>query len=396
MTMNEQNIPAASAGEDEFSLLDILQVIADNLRLLVIVPLLAGLLALGIAFLITPTFTANTKFMPPQQQQSGASALLASLGGLGGLAGAAGGLKNPADQYLAFIKSRSVQDALIARFKLSERYESKYKEDARLALSGNVIATSGKDGLISIDVSDTDPKFAADLANGHVEELGRLLNRLALTEAQQRRVFFEKQLITAKDNLIKSEQILKASGVNSSALKTSPVAAVEFLAKLKASVTAQEIKLASMRGYLSESAPDFKQAQTEMAALRSQLNRAETEEPLLKDGDSNYIAKFRDYKYNETLFELFSKQYEIARIDESREGALIQVIDLAQIPEHKAKPKKSIWVLSTILITTMVLLIFIYIRQAFRNIQKSSSSSKKIASLKNSFYKSIGRKANFC
>ena len=118
------------ADDDEISLLDLLQVVADNLRLLVLGPLVAGLLALGYSFTIPPTFTATTKFMPPQQQQSGAAAMLAGLGALGGLAGAAG-IKNPADQYVAFLKSRSVQDSLVDRFKLLDRYETKFREDAR-------------------------------------------------------------------------------------------------------------------------------------------------------------------------------------------------------------------------------------------------------------------------
>ena len=167
--------------DDEISLLDLLQVIADNLRLLVLAPLAAGLLALGITFAIAPTYTATTKFMPPQQQQSAAASMLAGLGALGGLAGAASGLKNPADQYVAFLQSRSVQGALIDRFKLTERYETKFQEDARKILSANVQTASGKDGLITIDASDKDPQFAAQLANAHVEELGKLLSRLAVT-----------------------------------------------------------------------------------------------------------------------------------------------------------------------------------------------------------------------
>src|SRR5450830_787967 len=173
--------------DDEISLLDLLQVVADNLRLLVLAPLAAGLLALGISFAIAPTFTATTKFMPPQQQQSAAASMLASLGALGGLAGAATGLKNPADQYVAFMKSRTVQDTLVDRFKLMERYQSKYKENARTSLDANVLIASGKDGLITVDASDKDPAFAAQLANAYPEELTRLLSRLAVTEAKQRR-----------------------------------------------------------------------------------------------------------------------------------------------------------------------------------------------------------------
>jgi uncharacterized protein involved in exopolysaccharide biosynthesis len=384
-------MPPFDEDEDEISLLDLLQVVVDNLRLLVIGPLLAGLLALGITFTIAPTFTATTKFMPPQQQQSGAAAMLAGLGALGGLAGAAGGIKNPADQYVAFVQSRSVQDALIDRFKLVERYEADFKQDARKELEANVQISSGKDGLITIEASDKDPAFAALLANAHVEELGTLLKRLAITEAQQRRVFFENQLNTAKDKLVKAEQALKASGLNSSALKSSPAAAVEGLAKLKATITAQEIKVASMRGYLTESAPDFKQAQTELAAMRAQMSRAEKEDPP-SSTDSDYIAKFRDYKYFETLFELFSKQFEMAKLDEAREGAVIQVIDIAQAPERKSKPKKGLIALMSTLAAGFALLLFVFVRQALRGAAQTPESAQKLALLSQAWRKALGRK----
>jgi tyrosine-protein kinase Etk/Wzc len=380
--------------DDEISLLDLLLVVADNLRLLVLGPLVAGFLALGYSYTIPPTFTATTKFMPPGQQQGAAAMMLQSLGALGGLAGAAGGIKNPADQYIAFLKSRSVQDALIDRFKLMERYENKYREDARKTLDGNVQIASGKDGLITIDASDKDPTLAAQLANAHVEELGRLLNRLAVTEAQQRRLFFEKQLAKTKDNLIKAEQALKASGVGSSVLKADPKTAVEGLAKIEAAITAQEIKLGAMRGYLTESSPDFKQAQTELAAMRAQMTRAEKEEPAAAGAngvESNYIAKFRDFKYHETLFELFAKQYEMARVDESREGAVIQVLDPAQPPERKSKPKIAQIAILTTLVVGFALLLFVFIRQALRGAAQSPESAQKLSRLRQAWAKTLGR-----
>ena len=382
--------PQSIPDDDEISLLDLLQVVADNLRLLVLGPLVAGLVALGYSFTITPTFTATTKFMPPGQQQSGAAMMLQSLGALGGLAGVAG-IKNPADQYVAFLKSNSLQDALIYRLKLMERLETKSREDTRRAIGSNVQIASGKDGLITIDASDKDPAFAAQLANAHVDELDKLLNRLAVTEAQQRRLFFEKQLNNAKDNLVKAEQALKASGVNSSALKATPGAAVESMARLKAGITAQEIKLGSMRGYLTESAPDFKQAQTELAAMRSQMARAEMQEPAVNSGNSDYIARFRDFKYHETLFELFAKQYEMARIDESREGAVIQVLDTAQPPERKSKPKRAQVAMLTTLAVGLALLLFVFIRQALRNAARDEQSASKLADLKASVRESLGR-----
>lgn len=386
--MNEPQV--AEPADDEISLLDLLQVVADNLRLLIIGPLLAGLAALGIAFAIAPTYTATVRFLPPQQQQSAAASMLASLGALGGLAGAASGLKNPSDQYLAFIRSRSVQDALIDRFGLMERYEAKLRDDARLALQGAARASSGKDGLISVEIDDKDPKFAAQLANAHVEELQKLLARLAVTEAQQRRVFFEKQLQQAKDNLTRAEQALKASGVNSSALKASPQAAVEAVARLRAAITAQEIKIASLRGYLSESAPDFRQALTELGAMRAQLARAEQQEAPVAGG-SDYIGRYRDFKYYETLFELFAKQYELARVDESREGAVIQVLDAAQPPERKAKPKRALIAVIATLAAGFALLLFVFVRHALGNASRDEESARKIDRIKQGFARALGR-----
>ena len=180
--MNDQ-ATSLPESDDEISLLDLLQTIVDNLRLLVLGPLAVGLAALGITFTVPPTYTAQTQFLPPQQQQSAAASMLASLGSLGGLAGAAAGLKNPADQYVAYMKSNAVEDALIERFKLQEHYKSELRTDARKSLEGNVRIASGKDGLISLEFDDPDPKFAADMANAYVDELRNVLSRLALTEA---------------------------------------------------------------------------------------------------------------------------------------------------------------------------------------------------------------------
>lgn len=388
MTDTPSTLPEAD--DQEIDLLDLLQTIVDNLRLLVLGPLGVGLAALGISFLVTPTFTAQVQMIPPQQQQGAAAAMLQSLGALGGIAGAASGLKNPADQYVAMLKSRSVQDALIDRFKLQERYNAEFKQDARKSLEGLVRINAGKDGLIDIEVDDKDPQFAADMANAHVDELRQLMGRLALTEAQQRRQFFEQQLKTTKDNLTRAEQALKATGVNSSALKSSPESAVATVAQLQAQIAAQEVKIGSMRGYLAESAPDFKQALTELSALRTQLTKLEKSTPS-SEGDSDYVARFRDFKYHETLFELFAKQYELARADEAREGATIQVVDAAVPPERKSKPKKALIAVLTTLATGFVLLLFVFVRQAMRNSMQDPETAQKILALRSGWRKALGK-----
>jgi tyrosine-protein kinase Etk/Wzc len=387
------NMPMGIQDEDEISLLDLLQTIVENLRLLVLGPLAVGITALGISFLIPPTYTAKTQFLPPQQQQSAAASMLASLGSLGGLAGAVGGIKNPADQFIAYMKSVTLQNSLIERFKLIERYEVKTKTDARLALTGSVRIASGKDGLISVEVDDKDPKFAAELANAHVEELHKLLGKLATTEAQQRRLFFEKQLTIAKDKLIQSEISLKATGVSGSVLKSNPASAVAAVAGLQAAVTAQEVKLGAMRGYLAETAPDFKQAMTELVNLRTQLGKQEKDTPstgakATTEGD--YITKYREFKYHETLFELFSKQFEIAKVDEAREGAVIQILDAAQPPERKSKPKKALIAIIATLAGGFVLLLYVFIRQAFRSSSQNSESANKLASIQASWRRALG------
>lgn len=383
-------IPPEPDSDEEIDLLDLLRVVVDNLRLLLLGPLVMGLIALGISFAVPPTFTATTVFMPPQQQQGAAAMLMQSLGALGGLAGAAAGIKNPNDQFVSLLKSDVVQNALIKRFGLLERYESELMVDARKTLDTASKITSGKDGLITIDVDDQDPKIAADIANAYVDELGSLLGRLAVTEAQQRRAFFEKQLNQTKELLTKAEQSLRGSGVNVSALKSSPAAAISGVAQLQAQIAAQEVKIASMRGYLTEAAPDFRQAMTELTALRAQYSKLERP-PLGGEDESDYVARYRDFKYYETLFELFAKQYELAKVDEAREGAVIQVVDIAVPPERKSKPKKALIAVLTTLASGFSLLLFVFLRQAVRNAQSDPATAKRWEEIGVAWRRSTGR-----
>jgi capsular polysaccharide biosynthesis protein len=182
--------------EDEISLLDLATVIVENLKLLILGPLTAGLLALGISFLITPTFTAKTTILPPVS--GGASNLLGALGGLGDIAGAAAGLKNPSEQFVAYLKSDSLRNSLIADFDLQKRYDQEYLVNTRKSLEGKVkVAAEKQSGLISIEVDDEDPVFAAKLANAHVSKLQELVGRVAAQEAKDRREFMESQIYEA-------------------------------------------------------------------------------------------------------------------------------------------------------------------------------------------------------
>ena len=374
-------VEALDDDEDGLDLLDLALPLLQHWKLLVIAPLLAGGLALGVTYLIKPTFTSRTVFLPPQQQQSAAASAIASLGALSGLAGAAAGIKSPADQYVALLQSVTVADRMIEEFKLMQVYDSEYRFQARKELAENARVSLGKkDGLITVEIDDTDPERAAAMANRHVDELRRLTSQLALTEAQQRRLFFETQLKKTRDELTAAQQALQTSGFNPGALKAEPRAAAEGYARLKAEVTAAEVRLQTLRRNLSETTPEVQQAQTMLGALRAQLGKAETTTDLT--GGPDYISKFREFKYQETLFELFSRQYELARLDESREGALIQVVDVAKPAEWKSKPKRAITAVATALATLLLLAVFVVTRHFWRLNAARPERAAKLAQLR--------------
>jgi uncharacterized protein involved in exopolysaccharide biosynthesis len=330
----------ATPQDDRIELGALLAPLRRRWRLWLATTLLAGVAAAAGSFLIAPVFTSTTTFLPPQQQQSSAASALASLGGLAGLGGISG-VKSPAEQYISLMQSVTVSDRMIDRFKLMGWYKAKFRADARKELASHTqIQLGKKDNLITVDVEDTDPKRAADMANQYVEELRRMTSILAVSEAQQRRVFFEKQMQDTKTRLISAQTILQQSGITAGDIKTEPKAAAEQYATLRAQATAADIKLQTLRSTLADSAPEVRQQSTLLQALRAKLDQLEvTATPDASTPD--YVTKYREFKYQETLFDLMSKQYELARVDESREGALIQVVDIAQPAELKSKPKRA-------------------------------------------------------
>jgi len=366
------------------SLLDLALPLVEHWKLWLLGSLAVGLAALGMAFLMTPTYTARTTFLPPQQQQSGLASALSSLGGLAGLAGASGAIKSPADQYVALMQSVSATDRLVDQFELMKTYESKYRFEARLALDKNTrIAIGKKDGLISVEVDDVDPKRAAEIANAYVEELRRLTSTLAVSEAQQRRVFFEKELKDARDQLERAQRMLQASGFSVGALRAEPRAAAESYGRLKAEITAAEVRTQVLRGSLADSAPELQKQLAQLSALRAQLVRLE------QAADANvgpdYLTKYREFKYRATLFELFARQYELARVDESREGALIQVVDIAVPPEYKSKPKRLFIAVAATLLSLLLLGMFILVRHFWRETAADPEGAQKAARLRAAF-----------
>jgi uncharacterized protein involved in exopolysaccharide biosynthesis len=247
-------------------------------------------------------------------------------------------------------------------------YQSTYRFQARNALAQRVrIALGKKDGLITVEADGSTPQLAADLANAHVAELRRLTGELNLTEAQQRRAFFESELKKTREQLAQAQRALQQSGFNPGALKTEPKAAAEAYARLKAEATTAEVKLQTLRRSLAESSAEVQQQQTLVLALRAQLTKLESvDQP--DASDAGYIGRYREYRYQETLFELFSRQFEAARLDESRESGPIQVIDSATPPEYKSKPKRAFIAVGASLITGLLLALWLVARHFARKL----------------------------
>ena len=349
--------------------------LVERWKLLVFAPLLVGCAGLALSYLVPPTFTARTSFLPPQQQSSAAAAL-ASLGALASIAGGGAGLRTPADQYVALMQSRNVGDRLIDQFRLLEVYEVELRADARRELDRNVrFAVGKKDGLISIEVDDHSPQRAADIANQHVQELRRVTGELALTEAQQRRLFFEGQLALARDRLTAAQKALQGSGIGAGALKAEPKAAAEGYGRLRAEATAAEVRLEALRRSLTDNAPEVQQQLAVLSALRTQVARSEASTP--STGGPDYVGHYREFKYQETLFELLARQYELARVDESREGALIQVVDAASAPERKSRPQRALIGVATTIATFALLASWVALRRHWRRLVAETRGTRR-------------------
>jgi tyrosine-protein kinase Etk/Wzc len=385
----------SSEVDDEISLLDILIVLAKHKKLILGLPLLAAVITAGITLLMPNWYTATVKLLPPQQSQSNAVAILGQLGAISGGASQALGLKNPSDIFVAMLKSRTVADAIIERFKLKELYDEKYLQDARKSLSKNVDIIAGREGVITVEVEDKSPQRAAEMANAYVEELEKLTRRLALGEAGQRRLFFEQQLKQAKDDLTKAETELTKFQVQNKVLNPQGQASltISAAAGLQAQIAAKEVQIAALRSFATQENPDLLRAQEELGGLRSQLAKvgrggsSDIGDVLLSMGKApkegaEYLRKFRDVKYYETLFELLARQYEIARIDEAKDATLIQALDRAVLPDRKSKPKRALIVIMATLMTGLVAVLWAFVLETRERASRDPVQLARLAALR--------------
>lgn len=349
-------------------LLDLLLILAARKWFILGVTLVGGSLAVIALLLMPPSYTATSVIIPPQQQQSAAAAILGQLGGAAAAMSRSDFLRTPADLYIGMLKSRSIADNLLARLGLSRLYRTKTLVDARRRLEGQVRFLSAKDGLIRITVEDRDPKRAAAIANAYVDELQSLNSRLALTDSAQRRLFFERQLESEKDELSRAETDLKTlqekSGLLHVASQTE--AMIRAIAQLGAEISGRRVMLQSLRAGATDRNPEVVRLEAELKALEVELSKLEDRGARSRPGNPviptanipaaglEYLRRLRELKYHETLFELLAKQYEVAKIDEERQSPLIQVVDLAVPPDKKSGPSRRLLLMLAVLASVLL------------------------------------------
>jgi uncharacterized protein involved in exopolysaccharide biosynthesis len=345
--------------EDEIDLADLFRALSRRRRLILGITAASAVVALIVSLLLPVYYKAETRILPPQDKGNNLAAqLMGQAGGLIAIAGGAAGVKSQGELFVAMTKSRTVLDRMVDRFQLMKLYEKKYREDARNALLGSLtVREDRKSGIISLSVEDRDPKRSADMANAFVEELKSLAGGLAISEAGQRRLFFEEQIGQTKVALARAEDEVKGFQQRTGAFQVDEQtkSIIEGIANLRAKIAMKEVEAKVLRSFATAQNPDLQRTEEEVRALRTELEKVESGkgrgfDPLMSSErvpaiGMEYLRKLRQLKYNETLYELLVKQYELAKLDEARDAVVIQVIDQAVPPERKSRPKRALIVL---------------------------------------------------
>lgn len=396
--------PATSpwtSDEEEISVLDLLIVLAKRKRFILVCMLAFGVGAAIVSLLLPNRYTATTVILPPQSSSPGSTlmAQLSSLGSMGSMASMAGaglGIKNPVEMYIALIKSRTVEDAMVQRFGLLAEYRAKRLSDARKQFESNSeVRSSPKAGLIEVSVSSKDPARAAEMANAYVEEYRKLSSTLAITEAAQRRLFFEQQLVETKENLNSAEEAFKKMQQTTGLIEVDSQARalIQAAASLRAQIAAKEVQIEAMRTFASDQNPDLVLAEQQLAGWKAQLSHLGVSQNgsgddliiakgKVPEAGLEYLRRLRDVKYYETMFELLAKQLEMAKLDEARQGSLIQVVDRAIVPDRKSSPQRTLIVLMAMVAGFVMAVVWSLIASAIENARKRPENQERLETLK--------------
>jgi len=387
--------------EPDINLLDLMIALGQEKWTLIVVTLLGAITGVVVSLVTPATYVSRATIMPSQQSGGGGGGL-ASLGSLAGLAGLgqisniAAGIKSSDEMYIALMRSQSVQTALIEKFKLKERYDARNTLEARQALNLNVtVLADKKSGLILIDSQDKDPEFAAQLANAHVKELNAILSRLAVTEAQQRRAYYEQQIVKTQTKIPQLEldykQAQKSSGLEVASL-------LSEAGTLPGQIAAKELQLQVLSRFATAQNPEIKRLSLEISALRAQMARYELSKTEPKTGEpknsgqvaestkSTFVQKatqaYNTLKIQEALLDGYVKQLELAKVDEAKEGPAVQVVDEARAPDVRAKPERKKLVLAYTLTGFIIAIVLATFRALMRKIRSTPEGVQRWSQLK--------------
>lgn len=389
--------------EDSVNLLDLALVLAARKRFIILCSLVAAILTAIVVLIIPVTFTATTTILPPRQEANPTVALLGQLGGLaslGGGGGAAGalGLKNPDDLYVGLLQSVGVMDGIVRRFDLMKVYKAKRMVDARKRLKGSTKIVSEKSSIITISVEDHDAKRAAALANAYVDQLHDLMSHLAVTSATQRRMFFEQQVDQQKEKLANAEVALEKIEMKTGIIQPQgqAQAVIVTIMQLRAQIAAREVELESLRTSATDQNPEVITLQSEIAGLRTQLADFEKGHPQSASMAGNvltptsqvpaasleYLRGMREVRYQETLFEFMVRQYEMAKVDEAKQGQMVQVVDSASVPERRSWPPRTLLTLLAFILAAMLASSWVILQAAYRHRMNDPEEARKIHQLR--------------
>jgi len=385
MTHPDQ-IPPPDYIEDEINLIDYFLVLLKHKWMIFWIVALAIIFSVVVSLLMPKMYTATARVLPPKEPDSGLSALLTQSGGpLGGLAGSFVTGKTTSDLYVGMLKSRTVADVLIKEFDLKELYKKKYLEDVYRHLAKRInIKVSRKDQIISVSVEDKDPKRAADMANTYLDALDRINRTVNITEGQRKRIFLEKRLKEAKDDLSRAEIALKEfqEKYGLVSIEEQAKVAIEGAAKIKGEIIVAQTELEVLKQFGTERQNEAVMLKSKITELQNQLKKIESSNPgisalkahEMKEGESNFYIPFnelpalgmqlarlmREAKIQEKVFELVTSQYEMAQIEEAKDVNTIQVLDRAVPTDKKSSPKRAL-----IVILSAVVAFFLSIFLAF-------------------------------
>ena len=366
-TMDDVSLSEAPSDGYEVSLIDVLTQLAYRKWLIAKVTAIAVLVGVILSLVLPVRYTATTKIMPPQQTQSTASMMMNQLAAAGGgsiaaLAGGGLGLKNPNDIYVGLLTSRSIADAIIQKFNLAKEYRAKDMTAARRKLAGYTAVAAEKNGFIAISVTDKDKKRVAEMANAYTDQLRILTKTLAVTEASQRRLFYEEQLKQGREALVTAElafqQVQQQKGLVQ--LDAQARAMIESLSVLRAQVAAKQVEVQALRSYSTEQNPEVQLAERELTSLQAEESRLEQNNHSsgiaglglgnVPAAGLEYLRAAHELQYQQALFDMLMKQYDAAKLDESKDAAIIQVVEPAIEPDRKSSPHRAIIIVLSLLL----------------------------------------------